>query len=151
MALHDYVQQLKQIELFQALSPEALRLIAFSAEARILHMSDILFQEGEPAEGGFVVLSGGLTLTRAKSPDSVLQHIGPGALIGEMALITATKRPATATAAEVTGVLRISRVLFHRVLQEFPECASRIHSAIAARTAQVTAGLEDFRNRHLNV
>ena len=150
MALHDYVYQLRQVELFQALSMEAVRLIAFSAEARILRVGDVLFHEGEAAGEGYVVLSGVLALTHSGAPDSDVQLAGPGSLVGEMALLAATERPATAIAREATGVLRIPRTLFHRVLQEFPECAVRMRAELAARTLRMSVTLDAFGNRFVS-
>lgn len=144
MALNDYVQQLTKIGLFKSMTMEAVRLIAFSAEARILRPGDVLFQEGEAADGGYVVLSGALALTRA---DTNAQLVGPGALIGEMALITEMERYATATAQEVTGVLRISRSLFHRILQEFPDSAAGLQAEFAERLREVSENLDKFHGR----
>ena len=148
MALHDYVQQLTKIALFQSMSLEAVRLIAFTAEARILRAGDVLFAQGDEADGGYVVLSGALELARA---DADVQVVGPGALIGEMALITQVERYATATAQEVTGVLRIPRKLFHRVLQEFPESAARLHADIAERLTEASGNLNRFSGRFASI
>lgn len=149
MALNDFMQQLAHIEMFRLLGPEALRLIAFSAESRILQAGDVLFREGEAADAGIVVLSGGFTLTRSGVPDEIAQRVRPGALIGEMALLSQSFRPATAVASEISGILRVPRTLFLRVLQEYPDCAVRLHADIAQRTAQTTASLAQFRQRFL--
>lgn len=149
MSLNDFMQHLKRIELLQQLGPEALRLIAFSAEARIVQAGDILFREGEAADAGIVVLSGEIVLTQAEYPDRPPQKAGPGALLGEMAMISPTERPATAVAAEISSILRIPRALFHRVLQEYPDCAVRLHADIARKTGETTAALDRFSQRFL--
>ena len=148
MALDDFVRQLRQIELFQLLSPDALRLIAFSAENRILQPGDILFEEGEPADSGVIVLGGALILTKLGAPGDK-HRVEAGALVGEMALILETKRPATATAGEITGILRVPRSLFQRVLHEFPDCSLKLRDYIASRTREATAILDAFREVHL--
>lgn len=144
MALDDFVRQLRQIEIFQLLTPEALRLIAFSAENRILQPGDVLFQEGEPADSGIIILGGALTLTNSSSGDEK-QRVGTGALVGEMALILETKRTATAIASEITGILRVPRALFQRVLHEFPDCARKLRDYLMHRTSDVTATLALYR------
>ena len=48
---------------------------------------------------------------------------GPGTLLGELALIAETKRPATATAHEPSTVIRISRSLFLKMLEGYPDAA----------------------------
>ena len=145
MALNDNMRQLRQIPLLGALSDEALRLIAFSAGTRIVQQGEALFREGEQSDAGYLVLSGRLDFAR-DGVDGVT-HAGAGALVGEMALIAPTERPATATAAEITGVLIITRALFLRVLNEFPDCAVQMRRDLAARVATQAAEFEAFRVR----
>ena len=57
--------------------------------------------------------------------------VGPGALIGERALLSSMSRPSTATAREPTTVLKITRRLFYRVLTEFPGSAETVRRSIA--------------------
>ena len=147
MALNDHVRQLRQIPLFSALNAEALRLIAFSAGTRIVQQGEVLFREGEDSDAGYLVLSGALDFTR-EGVEGVT-HAGAGALVGEMALIALTARPATATAAEITGVLIITRALFLRVLTEFPDCAVQLRRDLAARVAAQAAEFEAFRARFM--
>ncbi len=67
---------------------------------------------------------------------------GPGTLIGETALFTAVARPATALAREPATVARLTRVVMHRVLGEFPDAATIIHAAIAERVSQFARSLK---------
>ena len=55
MALEDDVRDMARLPLFQDIEPDALRLLAFSAETRILRMGDVLFRKGEPSQDGFFV------------------------------------------------------------------------------------------------
>ena len=61
-------------------------------------------------------------------------------LIGEMALLTATERPATMVAREPSTVLVIRRSIFHRVLKEYPQSALRMRNSIESRLANFSAG-----------
>src|SRR5437660_522879 len=62
--------------------------------------------------------------------------VGPGTLIGELALFTATKRPVTATALEPSTLLRIPRNLFLKMLDGFPGMARKLRDIIASRAEQ---------------
>jgi CRP-like cAMP-binding protein len=138
MALDDDVREMAQLPIFQELEPEALRLIAFSAETRILRMGDVLFTKGETSDGGFVVLSGSFAVeSRSGLGAEVVQA---RSLIGEMALLTATERPATMVAREPSIVLVIRRAIFHRVLKEYPQSALRMRNSIESRLANFSAG-----------
>ena len=61
-----------------------------------------------------------------------------GALIGEFALLTETKRPVTAVAREPSSVVRIPRQLFLKTLEGYPDAALRMRDAIAARVSRTT-------------
>ncbi len=130
MTLEQDIKRLAAIPLLATLGTEALRLIAFSAETRMFRTGDVLFRLGEPADGGFVVLVGLIAVEGPGADDNTL--VGPGALLGERALIVDIRRPATAIAREPCTVLRITRRLFYRVLSEFPERAVEVRAAIAA-------------------
>ena len=136
MALDDDIRAFLRIPLFKLMEPEALRLIAFSAETKLLRSGDVLFKEGDISDGGYLVVSG--ALTASGNPHG---NIGAGSLIGEMALISDGPRPVTLTASEPTTVLRITRVLFRRVLEEFPQSAARLRDMIAGRVGSFTQEL----------
>jgi CRP-like cAMP-binding protein len=144
MGLEDDIAKLTRNATFAVLEPDALRLIAFSAETRILRAGDILFRRDEPSNGGFVVLTGSIALD-ASDLGATARIIRPPALIGDLAMLTQTLRPATAIAREPSSVLRISRHLFHRVLNEFPGSAERLRRSLAARLDQFTRELDAVR------
>jgi CRP-like cAMP-binding protein len=73
--------------------------------------------------------------------------VGRGALVGELALITETKRAATATALEPSTVLRIPRSLFLKMLEGFPDAAVKMRNLLEARSTQSTADIYDVRGR----
>lgn len=138
MALEDDIRTLTETPLLDELGRDALRLIAFSADRLRLEPGDVLFREGDTADGGYVVVSGALTLARGASE----KVVGRGALVGELALIAPGARPATATAREPCEVLKIARPLFARLFSEYPDLARKLHARLAAR---VQADLADLQ------
>ena len=64
---------------------------------------------------------------------------GPGALIGELALVVAMPRPSTAIALEHSSVIRVARSLFQRVLESDPAAARRLRDEFANRTSQLAS------------
>jgi hypothetical protein len=63
MALEDDIAILSRAPLFSLMDTEALRLIAFAAEHKLLRQGDVLFRRGDKADGGFVVTKGSLAVT----------------------------------------------------------------------------------------
>jgi CRP-like cAMP-binding protein len=150
VTLEDDAQTLSRHPTLAALEPEALRLLAFSAETRILRAGDILFRRDDASDGGFFILSGAIALDLS-SDGKPTRILGPGTLIGDMALITKTRRPATAVAREPSSILRITRLLFHRVLDEHPRSAARLRQLLADRLRNFTRELDDIRQSSLTV
>ena len=147
MSLGDDIRNLTRIPLFAELEPEALQLIAFAGETRILRAGDVLFHRGEASDGGYIVLTGSIALDAVGDGSPAVQILGPNTLIGEIALISQTERPATALAREPSTVLKVSRTLFHRVLKEFPVSAKRLRTTIQTRLLNFTQELDELR-RH---
>ena len=142
MALEDDILFLRRIATFRVLGPDALRVLAISLERVHLRASDVLFEEGEPADCAYAVEAGVIRLRRAK--DKVLDEpvrIGAGALIGESALLVETDRPASAIAMEPSTLLRISRGIFMRMLESDVEAAMGLREMIARR---IDAALDDL-------
>ena len=83
----------------------------------------MLFYAGELADGGYVVQEGSLRLEPGTSSEGKEFIVGPGTLVGELALLTDMVCPATAIAQEPTMVIRISRSLFRKMLEGYPDAA----------------------------
>jgi CRP-like cAMP-binding protein len=66
---------------------------------------------------------------------------GPGTLLGELALLVAVKRPATATALEPSTVVRISRNLFLKMLEGYPDVAQTVRDSMNERVDEWTREL----------
>ena len=142
MTLEDDVRTLASNPALADLDADALRLIAFSAETRVLRAGDVIFRRNDPADGGVFILSGSIALDAGGRAGAVF---GPGVLLGDMALLTETRRPATAIAREPSSILKISRALFHRVLREHPSSAARMHGKLKAQVAQLSNELDQAR------
>jgi CRP-like cAMP-binding protein len=150
MTLEQNIQRLSRTPPFDLLPRDALQLIAFAAEQRKLAADEQLFEEGEPADSGFVVLSGAILLSAGGQGRERRRVAGPGALIGENAMIAEVSRRSSARATENSVVLRVPRAIFHRVLAEFPKDAARIRASLAARTRKMSEQLERLRVTAIN-
>jgi CRP-like cAMP-binding protein len=129
MALEDDISDLQSNPVFALFDVEALRLIAFSSETRLLRRGDTLFREDDVSDGGYFIVSGTITL----SNENTEEVHGMNTLVGEAALFVETNRPATAVALETTTVRRIPRHLMRRILAEFPETAARLRKYLGAK------------------
>jgi CRP-like cAMP-binding protein len=136
MTIEDDIAFLERVPALAVLGRDALRIIAIGAENRYVHEGNTLFTQGEDADAAFVVQEGSFDLTADKNGAATVA--ARGALIGEFALLTETKRPVTAVAREPSSVVRIPRQLFLKTLEGYPEAALRMRDAIAARVNRTT-------------
>jgi len=143
MSLESDVKRMAGASPFHLLPREAVQLLAFSCEKRAYKKGDTLFREGDAAEGGLLLLEGEVVL----SANGEQRRAGPGALIGETALVAEVFRGATAEAASDVSALRIPRPTFRRVLGEFPEAAVKVRALAAARAGKLLGALERVRVR----
>jgi CRP-like cAMP-binding protein len=146
VTIEEDIAFLERIPSLALLGRPALRILAIGAETRNLNSGDVLFHAGEAADAGYVVQHGALVLnsSHADDPDRGAV-VGPSALLGELALLIETVRPVTAKAAETTSVIRISRSLFLKMLEGFPDAAQRLREHIASRAEQTAAELGSVR------
>ncbi|GIQ75903.1 cyclic nucleotide-binding protein [Bradyrhizobium sp. RD5-C2] len=119
------------------LGDSSLRMLAIGSEQRDFNAGEVLFKVGDAADAGYVVQRG--TFRVEEGGAEIIA--GPGALIGELALIVAMKRPSTATALERGSVIRVARSLFQRVLESDPAAARRLRDELALRTSQLASDI----------
>jgi CRP-like cAMP-binding protein len=146
MSIEDDIRFLEQVSTLALLGREPLRILAIGAESRYVHGGEILFRTGETADAAYVVQEGSFQLAPETQGEPDMT-VGPGALIGEMALLIETKRPMTATACEPSTVVRIPRTLFLKMLEGYPAAARRIRDSLLTRTEQVTREMRKVRGR----
>ena len=146
MTIEDDIFFLERVTTFAQLGFSALQIIAIGSEAKHLESGEVLFAAGDMADGGFVIQEGTLKLA-LPDPASVDPGItvGPGVLLGELALVTETRRPVTATAIEPSTVMRITRSLFRKVLEGFPEAAVLMRNRIAEQANEAADELYAVR------
>jgi CRP-like cAMP-binding protein len=133
MTIEDDIAFLERIPIFRRLGSGALRIVAIGAESYSVQAGQVLFGVGEAADGGYIVQRGSFSLSTERGNEAEI-IAGPGTLLGETALIAETKRPATARAREDSIVLRISRSMFLRMLEGYPDAAQRSPAAVRSKS-----------------
>lgn len=140
MTIEDDIAFLERAPALKVLGHEALRILAIGSESRTIREGDRLFSEGDDADSAFVVQTGLFDLVSGTSSVPPVAA-GPGALIGELALISPGTRPVTAVAREMSTVLRVTRQLFLKTLEGYPDAALRMRETILARLNRATSEL----------
>ncbi len=147
MSIEDDIVFLEGVPTFALLGQPALRILAIGSESRYVHGGEVLFKAGDAADCGYVIQEGSFTLKPDRADSSAQEvTVGQGVLLGEIALMINTVRPVTATAAEPSNVIRISRSLFLKMLEGFPDAAHRLREHIAARAEQTAKDIYNLRS-----
>jgi CRP-like cAMP-binding protein len=141
MSLEDDIAFFAQVPTLAVLGKDALRILAIGAETRNLPSGAVLFYAGELAEGGYIVQEGLLLLEPGTLQEGKEVTVGPGTLVGELALLTDMVCPATAIAKEPTVVIRITRNLFKKMLEGYPDAAVKLRDIMAERVEEWTQEL----------
>jgi len=97
---------------------------------------DFLFREGEKGDKMYVLLEGEIDIFLG---GFVLETAGPGALLGEMALIDDSPRTANAVAKSPAKVAQIDRRRFHFLVQQTPHFATHVMKILANRLRHMNA------------
>lgn len=147
MPINDDIVLLKKFDFFSKMTTEQLRLLIFGAERRSFKAGDAIFHEGEPAECAYVIHSGIVSLYRQKNDNIYpIDIINKPALLNELALITEITCSTTALAQSNCIALQISRTIFLRLINEFPEITQYIYDYVNERIRKLANDVKRLPN-----
>lgn len=126
--------------LMQLSETEALTVVGFMRPRRFKAGTTII-RQGEADNTGFMVLvlSGEITVERlqaSRTEPVTLSVLGPGSLIGEMALVDGEARSASCTASTDVTCAVLTREALETLIAEQPATAAKLMTAIAGRLAE---------------
>ena len=148
MTLDNDIAVLAGTALFGELSQDQMRLLAFGAERMRFNSGRTVFRQGDSADCAYVVAQGRIGFYRQSGDQTVAAGAaGPGAVVGEIALFTATNRDRTAVADDDLELLRINRSLFQRMLSEYPEIAVDLHARLSQSLRELLKEIAGFDAR----
>ena len=137
---------LRRTPLFRRLLPEDRRRVAAAATLRSFDKGAVIFNEGEPAEALYTVVSGRVKVfkTTARGTDVILEIFGPGDPVGAVAVYEARAYPASAVAVEPTTCLAIARTAFFALLEAHPTLVRGLLTGLTHRLIELTNRLGEL-------
>jgi CRP-like cAMP-binding protein len=128
----EHAAALKATEICRLLSDAETATIADLLETRTLAPGAVLFREGDPGDGLFLVLSGEIDVVKhGHAGDRPLARLGAGSVLGEMALITSEPRSATCRAVSECRVLGVPAARFRALRESGSSAAYKVAAGIA--------------------
>jgi CRP-like cAMP-binding protein len=148
MSLSDDVELLRKVPIFANVELAKLKLLAFTSEHMRFDAGQEVFHQGDPGDAAYVIIDGtaDVLTDTAQGPLKILE-LGRHAFLGEIAIISDVPRTATIVAQTELHTLRISKELFFRLIEEFPQMAVEIMRVLASRLENTTQDLTRARTR----
>lgn len=122
------IDVLKSNNLFSALTPDELERISKLIFIRAYRAGRTLFFEGTPGEVMYLIHSGqvGIYKTVKDKDELLLAALGPGSYFGEMSLLDAQPRSATARVVQDAELVVITKKVFDQMLETDPRITSKL-------------------------
>lgn len=124
---------LTNVSFFEGFSDAELRRVsALSDEVRV-HAGSVLVDQGDPGSHCFVIVDGTASVyVRGEH----VAGLGPGSMVGEMALVDHRPRSATVVADTELDLLRFDAAAFRHLLDEMPKASERVMTLLHARMSK---------------
>jgi CRP/FNR family transcriptional regulator, cyclic AMP receptor protein len=126
---------LSAAHLFSHLPEELTRRLFARSRPVKLATDQVLFLAGDPGDGCYHVEKGLLKVSVASPAggERILAILGPGALVGELAIVDGQPRSASVSAIRESELGFISRAVFEEFVREHPEANRHILTLLAQR------------------
>jgi CRP/FNR family transcriptional regulator, cyclic AMP receptor protein len=137
---------LRKTPLFANLTDVEMRSLAGRVNNRRFERGALLFSEGDPCTGLFLVASGKIRIFKLSSAgrEQVLAVEGPGSSFAELPVFDGGNYPASASALEDAEILFISRKDFQNFCREHPEVALKVLAVVGSRLRRLVGIIEDL-------
>ena len=143
MSLREEVELLQRIPLFANVEASKLKLLAFTSERIAFESGQVLFRQGDAGDAAYIIIEGDAeVLVNGASGPIQVAVLGRNEIVGEIAILCDVPRTATIRALQRLVCLRISKDLFLRLINEFPQIAVAVVRELASR---VEAGNQKLR------
>jgi EmrB/QacA subfamily drug resistance transporter len=131
------VTDLSEVPLLAALPERARQLLEAATRVRPVAAGEWLLREGDPPGSAYVVRSGRLEV---EVGGRVVRELGPGAVLGELALLTGEPRSAGVRARRDSSVLEVPRDAFDEMLGSDPVATRVVLGQVAERLRTAGGG-----------
>jgi CRP/FNR family transcriptional regulator len=140
---------LSAVPCFAGLNATTLEAVARSAIRRSYEPEQVVFLEGDPCAGLYVVQDGWLKSVKVslEGREQVIRVVGPGETFNEIGVFAGTPNHATIVALEPATVWVIPRETLLQLMDEYPSLARMIAQNLAQRVLHLLDLVEDLSLR----
>lgn len=137
---------LKKVALLADLAESDLEFLATASALRHYEPGELIFSEGDPCQGLYVVESGAVKIFKVSvsGREQVLTIEGPGSSIAELPVFDGGNYPASAQAERASELLFIRKKDIHALCLEHPEVALKVLRVVSARLRRLVSIVEEL-------
>jgi CRP-like cAMP-binding protein len=132
---------LKGSDLFESQPDEVLRAVLAQGRLDFLGAGAIVFRQGDQGDRLYIVKNGALEVLAAAADGAEavpVAYLGPGEVLGELALLTGSPRSATVRCPEKAEVFVLDKTVFNHLLSSLPAFARGLCLVLARRLEATT-------------
>ncbi|MFT4080360.1 cyclic nucleotide-binding domain-containing protein [Rhodomicrobium sp.] len=141
--LDSNVELLRALPIFKGLEEKQLTAILEAGKKVYFEPGQLLTRKDGAGDCAYLVLSGSVRCAGFPGMGQS-EPIGPGALVGEMAMLVETVYPLTVEASERVRALALRRSRLTRVMQRDPGIARQLADNLLLRLRSFAKDLRDF-------
>lgn len=120
--------------LFRPLQPDRREKLAKIFHNKVAQPGEVVLDEGVQSEALYVVLSGGVVVSRKhEGGDITIAEMGPGDIFGEISMIQHRPTTAAVTAVHKSVILYLNRADFDIHVAEYPEVLTHVYNVAVRR------------------
>ena len=137
---------LKRAQLFAGLSEPEMQSLSARAVRKLYDAGELVFSEGEPCEGFYVVLAGKIRIfkTSANGREQILAIEGPGSSVAELPVFDGGRYPASVAAVDGSEMIFISRKDFQAFCLQHPQVALKVLAVVGSRLRRLVGIIEEL-------
>ncbi|MGH2593430.1 MAG: Crp/Fnr family transcriptional regulator [Anaerolineae bacterium] len=149
-AIHLPLESLRALQAATSLSDRQIELLISKARRRIFEPDETIFREGDTGSDLYIIEDGQVFVYKGGEATSMFEVkiFVTGEFLGEMALLDAEPRSASARAIVRTKVLIIDRQWFFEAVKIEPTISIGFMRALSLRTRDFTAYTEQLASRY---
>jgi CRP/FNR family transcriptional regulator len=142
----EYARLLAQVSIFAGLTPAELSYLVPYVTPRQYAPGEMVFGEGEPCAGLYVVESGHVRVfkTSAAGREQVLTIDGPGSSVAEIPVFDGGPYPASGAAVDRAVLLFINKQDFQAICLAHPQVALKVLRVVGARLRRLVGIIEEL-------
>jgi CRP/FNR family cyclic AMP-dependent transcriptional regulator len=131
MSVRADAETFRSIPLFAECEAVHLQLLAFSAVRQTFEPGELVIKQNFKGAAAFLLLSGRVDIATEQA--GKIGSAGPGAMLGEVAMIGDAPYAISARTTEAVAAARIDRSLFMRLVKEYPEFGAAVFRALSRK------------------